>query len=116
MEKQTDGSYSKAVMKDLSGTKGFMAPELKKSGSLVGPEIDMWSFGVVFYQLCVAYLPTAVRGYRYDSGPIPFRARDWRHLDEQGSIAQDLILKCLNLDPTQRISATEALNHGFFKN
>jgi serine/threonine protein kinase len=58
MNKEDDGTFSKALMKDLSGTRLYMAPELKKANTLVGPEIDMWSFGVLLYQMCVGYLPT----------------------------------------------------------
>lgn len=72
-------------MKDLSGTRSYMAPELRNSGVEVGPEVDMWSFGIILYQMCVAYLPTQVRGYSYGSGPIPFRPRDWRHFGDKGT-------------------------------
>lgn len=72
-------------MKDLSGTKPYMPPELKFSNLEVGPEIDMWSFGIVLYQMCVGYLPTAIKGYTYESGPIPFIARNWRHFSDKGA-------------------------------
>lgn len=70
----------KALMKTMCGTKGYIAPEIKAKDSIVGPEIDVWSFGVLLYELCVAYKPTQVKNYRYGSGPIPFRDRDWRKL------------------------------------
>jgi len=44
-----EGQYSKAMMIELSGTKHYMAPELNKSNSLVGPEIDIWAFGIILY-------------------------------------------------------------------
>ena len=96
-----EGRFEKALMLDLSGTKNYLAPELKKSHTHVGPEIDMWAFGIILYQMCVAYLPVqANRNYSYASGePIPFRARDWRHLTDKGAVVQDLIKKCLNIDP-----------------
>ena len=75
-------------MIELSGTKQYMAPELNKSNSLVGPEIDMWAFGIILYQMSVAYLPVqAAKNYTYASGDtIPFRPRDWRHLTQKGTI------------------------------
>lgn len=45
-------------MKERSGTAGYIAPEIQGKNILVGPEIDIWSFGVVLYELCVAYKPT----------------------------------------------------------
>lgn len=82
MTQDNDGNFVKAEMKDLSGTRLYMAPELRKNGQDVGPEIDMWSFGILLYQMCVAYLPTQVKGYTHGSGPIPFRSRDWRHMGD----------------------------------
>ena len=58
------------------GTLGYMAPELGKGP--VDQSVDMFSFGVVLYELAAAYKPTAVKNYRYGSGPIPFRNVDWR--------------------------------------
>ena len=57
-----------------------MAPEITRSHTIVGPEIDMWSFGVMLYEMCVAYKPTVIKNYQYGSGPIPFMQRDWKHL------------------------------------
>jgi len=78
------GNFEKALMKDRSGTAEYIAPEIKKNNTFVGPEIDMWSFGIILYEMCVAYLPTQVKNYKYNSGPIPFRSRDWKHLEQQG--------------------------------
>lgn len=63
------------------GTIGYMAPELGKGQ--VEQNIDMFSFGVVLYELATAYKPTAVRNYKYGSGPIPFRNVDWRNRNKQ---------------------------------
>ena len=63
------------------GTIGYMAPEIGK-GVLVDSSIDMWSFGIVLYELAAAYKPTAVKNYKYGSGPIPFRNVDWRKRDK----------------------------------
>jgi len=53
------------MMKDKCGTNGYIAPEIKPKNSLVGPEIDMWAFGVMLYELCTAYKPTKLCNYRY---------------------------------------------------
>jgi serine/threonine protein kinase len=42
------------------------------------------------------------------SGPIPFRKRDWRKLSPT---VQELIQKCLEMDPVERITSEEALLH-----
>ena len=45
-------------MKERCGTTGYIAPEIKTNNCMVGPEIDMWAFGVMLYEMCVAYRPT----------------------------------------------------------
>jgi serine/threonine protein kinase len=72
----------------------------------------MWSFGISLYQMAVAYLPTAIKKYKYGSGPIPFRAADWR--DYQFAQLKDLIESCLKMDPKERITVSEALIHPWF--
>ena len=100
MMEDEKGNFTPALMKEKSGTKPYIAPEIQHKNSHVGPEIDIWAFGIVLYELCVAYKPTQLRNYKYGSGPIPFRARDWSHLSHQGEIVQDLINRCLQMEPS----------------
>jgi serine/threonine protein kinase len=74
----------------------------------------MWSFGVSLYQLAVAYLPTAIKQYKYGSGPIPFRRVDWTNFEGFADL-RDLIERCLEMEPRSRITADEALNHRWFE-
>jgi len=109
LSSKMDGSgQAKALMK--CGTLGYMAPELDKS-MIITPAIDMWAFGIVLYELATAYKPTAVRKYTYGSGPIPFAKRDWRNRSKH---LQDLIVNCLKMDPSERLSASDALSHPWF--
>ena len=113
----------KAMMADICGTTGYIAPEikqvsasisnfLKQKNTLVGPEIDIWGLGVMMYEMCVAYKPTKVLNYKYGSGPIPFRERDWRKIPKS---AKQLVEDCLVLDPKKRISPQIALQHPYFE-
>ena len=49
----------------------------------VGPEIDMWSFGVVLYELAVAYKPTSIKDYKYSQNCLPFRYQDWKRKSKE---------------------------------
>jgi protein-serine/threonine kinase len=52
-----NSTQKKALMNERSGTFGYIAPEIKYEDSLIGPEIDVWAFGVVLYEMCTAYKP-----------------------------------------------------------
>ena len=71
----------------------------------------MWALGVILYKMAVAYKPTQITGYKYGSGPIPFRKIDWKKRSPE---LQDLITKLLETDPKNRLSAKDALQHNWF--
>lgn len=62
--------------------------------------------------MAVAYFPTDFKKYQYGTGPIPFRERDWKNFNLP--LIRDLIERCLQMDPSKRISAQEALKHPWF--
>jgi len=107
-----DPKTKKFLMTVPVGSVSYMAPEIK-SNTYVDEKIDMWALGIVLYKMCVAYKPTQISGYKYGEGPIPFRRIDWRKRSKE---VQDLISKLLEVDPTKRLSAKEALEHPWFQN
>ena len=62
--------------------------------------------------MAVAYLPTAIKQYRYGKDPIPFRQCDWKGYNFEK--IKDLIERCVKIDPKERITAKEALDHPWF--
>ena len=70
-------SNGKVAITRKIGTYGYMAPELGKA-DYIDSAIDMWSVGILLYELTTAYKPTQVKGYKYGEGPIPFATSDWR--------------------------------------
>ena len=71
----------------------------------------MWSFGILLYELSVAYKPTSIKNYRYSpADDIPFWNPDWK---KRNKYLQDLIKQCLRYDPAKRITAEDALQHQF---
>lgn len=87
-----------------------MAPELGLAET-IDYSIDMWSFGIVLYEMAACYKPTAVKGYKFGAGPIPFPPSDFR---KRSKAMQNLIERCLEMDPTKRITAEEAIKHPWF--
>lgn len=92
------------------GTWGYIAPEIKDS-RYIGREMDMWSFGLTLYEMAVAYKPTQVKNYKYNTGELPFRKYDWRGKSEE---LKNLISSWMAMDPEKRITAEEALQHPYF--
>ncbi|RFU30839.1 hypothetical protein B7463_g5493, partial [Scytalidium lignicola] len=103
------------VLTTTCGTPGYMAPEIfKKTGH--GKPVDIWAIGVITYFLLCGYTPfdrdsnleemQAILVADYSFTPVEY----WRGVSLQ---ARDFIRRCLTIDPTQRMTAHEALSHPF---
>ncbi|XP_038661045.1 calcium/calmodulin-dependent protein kinase type IV-like isoform X1 [Scyliorhinus canicula] len=101
------------TMKTVCGTPGYCAPEILR-GSLYGPEVDMWSVGVITYILLCGFEPFYdERGDQYMYKKIlncdyDFVSPWW---DEVSLNAKDLVKKLILLDPKQRLTTYQALQH-----
>jgi len=103
------------VLTTTCGTPGYMAPEIfKKTGH--GKPVDIWAIGVITYFLLCGYTPfdrdsnleemQAILVADYSFTPIEY----WRGVSLS---AREFIKRCLTIDPTQRMTAHEALSHPF---
>lgn len=101
------------TMKTVCGTPGYCAPEILR-GNAYGPEVDMWSVGVILYILLCGFEPFFdPRGDQYMYSRIlncdyEFVSPWW---DEVSLNAKDLVSKLIVLDPHKRLSVQEALLH-----
>lgn len=102
------------------GTPGYVAPEIAnfKTGDRVTSKCDMFSLGVLFHiLLCRTHL---FNGSNCDEVYIKnktlafdlFSAR----YDAIDALAMDLLRKMLEKDPTERISASDAMDSKYFWN
>ncbi|XP_039942947.1 calcium/calmodulin-dependent protein kinase type IV-like [Hirundo rustica] len=101
------------TMKTVCGTPGYCAPEILH-GRPYGPEVDMWSVGVITYILLCGFEPFFdPRGDQYMYGRIltcdyEFVSPWW---DEVSPNAKDLVRKLIVLDPRKRLTVQQALEH-----
>uniref|UniRef100_A0A8D2L9N9 Protein kinase domain-containing protein n=1 Tax=Varanus komodoensis TaxID=61221 RepID=A0A8D2L9N9_VARKO len=101
------------VMNTVCGTAGYCAPEVIQ-GASYGPEVDMWSLGVILYILLCGFEPFFdPRGDPYIFTHVlkcdyEFTSPWW---DDISQSAKDLIGKLIVLDPKERLTIQEVLQH-----
>ncbi|XP_056368337.1 calcium/calmodulin-dependent protein kinase type IV-like [Oenanthe melanoleuca] len=101
------------TMKTVCGTPGYCAPEILH-GCPYGPEVDMWSVGVITYILLCGFEPFFdPRGDQFMYSRIltcdyEFVSPWW---DEVSPNAKDLVRRLLALEPRQRLTVAQALQH-----
>lgn len=99
----------KELLYDQCGTPAYIAPDILKNNGYEGPQVDIWSAGVVLYAML--------------SGMVPFKAHDmnklhelilngdYEALDNISKEAMNLINQILCIDSRKRLTSTEILNH-----
>jgi len=100
---------------DLSeqcGTPGYIAPEILMN-KLHGSQVDMWSLGVILYILLGGYPPFHDEDQnelfkRIKAGVYEFHEEYWGGVSAE---AKDLISKLLVVNPLERLTAQQALEH-----
>jgi len=104
----------------VCGTPGYVAPEVlavKTKGNKegYGKPVDMWSVGVILYILLCGFPP-----FYHESNSKLFeliQKADYSfpspYWDEVSDTAKDLIRKLLVLNPKERLTAPQALQHPF---
>ncbi|KZF26367.1 Pkinase-domain-containing protein [Xylona heveae TC161] len=96
-------------LKTFCGSLYFAAPELLQARQYVGPEVDVWSFGIVLYVLVCGKVP-------FDDQSMPqLHAKIKRGVVDYpawlSTECRNLISRMLVTDPRQRASLSEIMNH-----
>lgn len=104
-----DGDF----LKTSCGSPNYAAPEVISGHLYAGPEVDIWSCGVILYALLCGSLP-------FDDESIPTLFRKIKsgmyalptHLSQ---LAKNLIPRMLEVDPMKRITIPEIRLHPWFQ-
>ncbi|KAL1216717.1 Calcium-dependent protein kinase 30 [Cardamine amara subsp. amara] len=101
---------------EIVGSPYYMAPEVLKRN--YGPEVDVWSAGVILYILLCGVPPfwaeteqgVALAILR---GVLDFKRDPWSQISES---AKSLVKQMLDPDPTKRLTAQQVLDHPWIQN
>ncbi|XP_050221469.1 calcium-dependent protein kinase 10-like [Mercurialis annua] len=101
---------------EIVGSPYYMAPEVLRRN--YGPEVDVWSAGVILYILLCGVPPfwaeteqgVALAILR---GQIDFKREPWPQISDS---AKSLIRKMLDPDPKKRLTAQQVLEHPWLQN
>ncbi|KAL8480074.1 hypothetical protein ACS0TY_026854 [Phlomoides rotata] len=101
---------------EIVGSPYYMAPEVLKRN--YGPEIDIWSAGVILYILLCGVPPFWAEteqgvAQAIVRSVIDFKRDPWPKVSDN---AKDLVKKMLNPDPSKRLTAQQVLEHPWLQN
>ncbi|XP_054003410.1 calcium/calmodulin-dependent protein kinase type II alpha chain isoform X2 [Hylaeus anthracinus] len=96
----------------FAGTPGYLSPEVLKKEPY-GKPVDIWACGVILYILLVGYPPfwDEDQGRLYmqiKAGSYDYPSPEWDTVTPE---AKNLINQMLTVNPSKRITASEALKH-----
>ncbi|KAI8081383.1 uncharacterized protein BX664DRAFT_340270 [Halteromyces radiatus] len=100
---------SKSLLNTFCGSLYFAAPELLRARDYTGPEVDVWSFGVVLFVLVCGRVP-------FDDTSLPIlhqkiKAGIVDYPDHLSKDCVDLLSNILQVDPMKRETLNYIENH-----
>ena len=104
-----DGDF----LRTSCGSPNYAAPEVISGNLYAGPEVDVWSCGVILYALLCGSLP-------FDDESIPnlfkkIKSGMYSLPSHLSSLSRDLIPRMLVVDPMKRITTPEIRQHPWFQ-
>jgi len=126
--KLTDFGFAKVLqprerLHEVCGTPGYLAPELLRAGMVeaaacsgYGQGVDVWACGVVLYTLLAGFPPFWHRKQlmlirQIMEGRYSFASPEWTSVSDTAKL---LISRMLTVEPEERPSIEDCLEHSFF--
>ena len=96
----------------MVGSKIYMAPEIIK-GEQHGIACDMWSIGIILYTMLSNEYPFNLRNIDEEiiNSPVLYLGERWNDISIE---ARTFISQCLAKDESERLTASQALQHLWF--
>ncbi|KAL4872773.1 hypothetical protein BDV12DRAFT_126184 [Aspergillus spectabilis] len=99
----------RSLLKTFCGSLYFAAPELLQARQYTGPEVDVWSFGIVLYVLVCGKVP-------FDDQSMPklhakIKQGVFEYPPGLSHECRSIISRMLVTDPKQRASLAEIMSH-----
>eukprot|EP01071_Lankesteria_metandrocarpae_P005606 Lankesteria_metandrocarpae@DN4061_c0_g1_i1.p1 len=103
-----DGDF----LKTSCGSPNYASPEVVSGKAYTGPEVDVWSCGVILYALLCGSLP-------FDDEHVPNLFKRIKHGNftlpgHLSEASRSLIIRMLVVDPSKRISLRDVRRHPWF--
>ncbi|CAN1749221.1 Calcium-dependent protein kinase 30 [Linum perenne] len=100
---------------EIVGSPHYMAPEVLKRN--YGPEIDVWSAGVILYILLCGVPPFWAESEQRVAiailrGVLNFKREPWSRISQS---AKSLVQQMLEPDPSKRLTARQVLDHPWIR-
>jgi carbon catabolite-derepressing protein kinase len=104
----TDGRF----LHTSCGSTNYAAPEILRGSSYAGPEIDVWSAGVILYVMLLAYLPFDEQDHRVLVQRM--MVGDFDIPSHLSFDARSILKRMMTVDVVKRITIDQITEHSFF--
>lgn len=109
-------TVSKVALQSQVGSPHYVAPEVLREEPY-GPSVDVWAVGIILHILLSRRYPFAGETIQETlelvcRGRFSLQGSEWDRVSEE---CKHLLVQLLKEDPTERITAREALAHPWFK-
>lgn len=107
--------YSKELKHSISGTPGYIAPEVLFTKNMPTPAIDVWSIGVAVFLMVTGKQPFQTKDKKETFARIKHVNYAWPPKPVVSETVKSFVTACLRKDPEERPTAANLLHLPFIQ-